>query len=51
MVAWDMSAQKVVATFKEHMNEIKCVSTQKLQGSTLVATGSVDTNVKLWDLR
>lgn len=51
VVAWDVTAQKVSATFKEHMNEIKCLSTQKLHDSKLFATGSVDTNVKLWDLR
>eukprot|EP00347_Sterkiella_histriomuscorum_P018687 403344559 len=51
IVVWDVEAQKIAATFKEHLSQVNCLAAQrKLDGPYLVS-GSLDTNVKTWDLR
>ena len=48
VIAYDLHAQTVLNTFKEHL---AATSALAVCGAQLLATGSADTKVKLWDLR
>ena len=48
VVAWDVGSNKIAHSFKEHLAAVSVVSPHD---NNLIATGSVDTKVKLWDLR
>ncbi|TNV83313.1 hypothetical protein FGO68_gene14301 [Halteria grandinella] len=51
MRVWDIEAQKVAASFKEHLSQCVCISAQRVAAGNYVVSGSLDTNVKVWDLR
>lgn len=38
-------------TFKEHMSECRCLAGQRSAHGPYLVSGSLDTNVKVWDLR
>ena len=48
VIAYDLNSQQVMATFKEHLAVVGAMASG---GTQLLATGSADTKVKLWDLR
>ena len=50
MHTWDLQVAKEVAKLKGHMTACTCLSGDNGNGNMLI-TGSVDTNVKVWDLR
>lgn len=53
IIVWDVEQCRVVLTFKEHLSKCSCIASQdcSLSGNHLLASGSVDTKVKIWDLR
>lgn len=53
VIVWDVQQNRVVLTFKEHLSKCTCIFAQDCSASAnhLLASGSVDTKVKLWDLR
>jgi WD40 repeat protein len=48
---WDIQAQKIVSSFKEHRNSCTCLSVPESPSAELLMSGSQDTNVKVWDLK
>ncbi|CAG9322028.1 unnamed protein product [Blepharisma stoltei] len=46
---WDISTGKTITKFQGHHNKIKAVAWNRL--CTVIATGSEDATIKLWDVR